>query len=201
MKTLTGPRVLSRYGKIPVSMNENHSPDERDVPKLSDEELAEDLSALGEKLLQVGRALSSGHAAPGTRHAALDVRSNFSDGVIAAIALSIHRARRRRARYLNNDLLGEPAWDILLDLFVNMVRGTRVSSTSLCHAAGVPTTTATRAIRRLEAEGLVRRHSAPDDKRLTLVELTSTGYKLMRSYICDGVLKDEMPLPEGVTRN
>jgi hypothetical protein len=27
-----------------------------------------------------------------------------------------------------------------------------------------------------------------------LIEITSTGYKLMRTYISDGVLREEMPL-------
>ena len=39
------------------------------------------------------------------------------DQTLAKVAEALYRARRRRARHLPNELLGEPAWDILLDLF------------------------------------------------------------------------------------
>ena len=44
--------------------------------------------------------------------------SDLSDEALATVAQRIYRARARRAHYLPPDLFGEPAWDILLDLFV-----------------------------------------------------------------------------------
>jgi hypothetical protein len=53
-------------------------------------------------------------------------------------------ARRKRVQFFGDDLFGEPAWDILLDLFATHLTGGRVSTSSLCIAADVPSTTALR---------------------------------------------------------
>ena len=167
-----------------------------EVVDTADEELGDDLRALGEKLLGMAQELSSGRASVSTREGARRATSEYSDQLLAAIARAIYRARKRRAVYFEKELLGEPAWDILLELFVSGVQDVRISTTSLCLAAGVPTATASRTIQRMEREGLVRRYTVPNDKRVTAVEITATGYKLMRNYILDGVLRDEMPVPE-----
>jgi len=117
----------------------------------------------------------------------------LSDQKLAVIATSIYRARRRRTEYFESALFGEAAWDMLLDLFVNKALGRRISTTSLCLAADVPQATGLRYIDLLEAKGLAERRSAPDDRRVTLVDLTQQGYRQMRRYVVDGVGKFEMP--------
>ena len=74
--------------------------------------------------------------------------------------------------------------------------GRRISTTSLCLAADVPQATGLRYIDLLEAKGLVRRLSALDDRRVTLVDLTQLGYKQMRRYVVDGVGKFDVPLAD-----
>jgi hypothetical protein len=117
----------------------------------------------------------------------------LSDEKLAVIATSIYRARRRRLDYFDADLFAEPAWDMLLDLFVNKALGRRISTTSLCLAADAAQATGLRYLAILEAKGLVRRRPAPDDGRVTLVDLTPLGYKQMRRYVVDGVGKFDMP--------
>ena len=117
----------------------------------------------------------------------------LSDEKLAILATSIYRARRRRLAYFEESLFGEPAWDMLLDLFVNKALGRRINTTSLCLAADVPQATGLRYIGLLESKGLVRRRPAPDDGRLTLVDLTPLGYKQMRRYVVDSVGKFDVP--------
>jgi hypothetical protein len=120
----------------------------------------------------------------------------FSDDKLAAIATSIYRTRQNRLHYFDPTLFAEPAWDMLLDLFINKVRGARVSTTSLCIAAAAPQATGIRWIGLLEEQGLLRRYRAPDDARLMLIEITPRCYQLMRQCLGDSVTRFEMPIPD-----
>ena len=115
---------------------------------------------------------------------------------LAAVAREEYAARRERERFLDSSLLREPAWDMLLDLFIQKVAGRRVSSTSLCLGANVPYATGARYIERLEGEGLVLRFTPPDDKRLVLIDYTPDGFHRMRDYISQAVTRFRVPLPD-----
>lgn len=91
--------------------------------------------------------------------------------------------RQKRRAFLPDGLLGEPAWDMLLDLFMQFAGGAKVSTTSLCHASGVPSTTALRYIQLLEEGALVKRSHSVFDKRVTFVELTDAGVLAMGGYL------------------
>lgn len=54
----------------------------------------------------------------------------YNDARLAEYAERLYKERRRRSRYLPGHLFAEPAWDILLDLFVNGVRDRAISITS-----------------------------------------------------------------------
>jgi hypothetical protein len=120
----------------------------------------------------------------------------FSDDKLAALAGSIYRMRQHRRTYFDPALFAEPAWDMLLDLFINKVRSARVSTTSLCLAAAVPHATGIRWIRTLREHGLLRRYRAADDARLMLIEITPKGYQLMRRCLSESVTRFELPLPD-----
>jgi predicted transcriptional regulator len=120
----------------------------------------------------------------------------ISDNKLAVIATSIYRTRRRREQYFDEALFGEPCWDMLLDLFANKAFDRRVNVTSLCLAANVPHATGFRYLRLLEEKGLVVRTPAPDDRRVTMVEMTHEAYKQMRRYVVDGIAHFEMPAPD-----
>lgn len=144
-----------------------------------------DWHLLLEKLVEIESRLAQMSEAPPSQ--------SISDRKLAVIATSIYRTRRRRLQYFDEVLFGEPCWDMLLDLFANKALGRRVNVTSLCLAANVPQATGMRYLRLLEAKGLVDRTPAPDDGRVTLVELTQLGYKRMRLYVIDGIGHFEMP--------
>lgn len=90
-------------------------------------------------------------------------------------------ARRVRDNSFPSGLFGEPAWDILLDLFLACLEGRRLTAAEVCIAAFVPRTTALRWVDHLCKEGLARRVCADDDVRFHL-ELTQTGHSAMQSY-------------------
>jgi len=99
------------------------------------------------------------------------------------LALRTYRERRRRNEIFADDtLFGEPAWDILLDLFVAGEKNKRVAVTSACIGSGVPSTTALRWLNVLELRGLVEREDDNQDARRSFVRLTPKARDMMVEY-------------------
>lgn len=102
---------------------------------------------------------------------------------LALKAQVLARQRGKRSDYVPPSLLGEPAWDMLLELFMQFAGGAKVSTTSLCLAARVPASTALRHIGQMEEHGLVRRSPSAFDRRVTFVELTDRGVLAIGGYL------------------
>lgn len=98
----------------------------------------------------------------------------------------IHR-RRRRAELFGADLFTEPAWEILLDLFVAGETQARASISSLCVATGLPSMTVIRWVDAMSTHGLVRRGRSAEDARRSHVELSPEAHEKMRRYIRDAI--------------
>jgi hypothetical protein len=113
----------------------------------------------------------------------------YTNEKLAKVAAALYRARRRRDGYFAEDLFAEPAWDMLLDLFINRARGRCISTKSLCLAGAVPETTALRWIGALAKLDLISKSSPPEDRRLTLVEMTPLGFTKMRQYLSREITK------------
>jgi hypothetical protein len=122
---------------------------------------------------------------------------DYSDEALATVAERLYRARRRRARHFDPEMFAEPAWDMLLDLFIAKVRGKQMRTQSLCLASEVPETTALRWIGVLERNGLVARRLAEHDHRLRLIALTPKGYRVMRQYLMEGIEASDLPTGGG----
>jgi len=153
------------------------------------------LQSLAEEVARIARALASlAGEVPG---ASSDV---FSDGLIgfraetasiggstlavgASEVRAMIRARRLRDRYLPPELFGEPAWDMLLDLFAARIERVKVAVSSLCIAAAVPPTTALRTIRQMTEQGLFARIADPADKRRVFIEMTDQTAAAMQAYV------------------
>jgi len=100
-----------------------------------------------------------------------------------SIAQRLYQMRRRRAPIFGSgELFGEPAWDILLDLYIAYALGSSVSVTSACIGAAVPATTALRHLGQLHDEGLVVREHDTQDQRRTHVRLSAAGINRMEAY-------------------
>jgi len=98
------------------------------------------------------------------------------------MAQQLYADRRRRTRHLPPTLFGEPAWDILLDLFIAAERGLDISVTSACIAADVPSTTGLRWLHILEGEGLVKSEADTQDGRRRFIRLTPDAHTRMRAF-------------------
>ena len=105
------------------------------------------------------------------------------DSALVLKAERIYRGRRKREKVLPSKLLGEPAWDILLDLFISAVRGRKVRMTSASIAGSVPPTTGLRWMAVLESEGLVERYAEESDRRVANVQLTEAGLAAVRECL------------------
>lgn len=103
---------------------------------------------------------------------------------VEKVAKKIYEDRRRREEFFENcSLFGEPAWDILLDLFVNNSIGRSVSVKSASLGSAVPDTTALRWLRVLERSGLIYFAQDQSDARRKLISLTQEGERQMRRYL------------------
>jgi DNA-binding MarR family transcriptional regulator len=134
---------------------------------------------LGASLIHLADALDqnwSAEAVQSSFHwpsAARQIERNALE--LAKKALLIKRQLTMRKKYLPEAMLGEPTWNMLLELFCQFAGGARVSTKSLCIAAECPESTALRHIERLEEAGLIRRFRSQMDARVTLAELTKQG--------------------------
>jgi DNA-binding MarR family transcriptional regulator len=105
----------------------------------------------------------------------VDQTSPPATGTLADVAASEVRRRKAQLQVLGSKLAANPAWDMLLDLFLAQGRGEAISVTSLCYASHVPPTTALRWIGVLIDEGLLCRRHDPRDKRRSHLSLTDVG--------------------------
>lgn len=153
------------------------------------ERRASELRALAARMLQVatdieGEELSN--VLVKRRNSPLRESWDAADAeLMITKASEIYRARRRRKRFFATDLFGEPAWDLLLDLFISRLKKKRISVTSACSAADVPSTTALRWLGVLEEAHLIERFDSETDQRVTWVQLTDYGSQIMFEFFED----------------
>jgi DNA-binding MarR family transcriptional regulator len=101
---------------------------------------------------------------------------------LLARAQSILRVRRSRERLLGRAMIGEPAFDLLLCLYVRTGQQD-TSLTSLAKPAGIPYSSAMRWIAYLADKGLVTRSESNTDRRATSVHLTPSGRAVMDEIV------------------
>lgn len=99
-------------------------------------------------------------------------------------AVRAYEDRRSRAeQFEEGKLFSEPAWDILLDLFIHQSRHEQVTVRSACIGSGAPNAVAIRWLKALEGEGLVQIMQDLEDQTRRLVSLTAEGYESMLRYL------------------
>lgn len=102
---------------------------------------------------------------------------------LLAEARRLSRARRARDDVFGHDLFLNPAWNILLELFIAAEEGRNVTIKSACVASGVPQSTALRHIAHLVDIRLAVRHVHPSDARSAYLKLTERGRAKMAAFI------------------
>jgi hypothetical protein len=97
----------------------------------------------------------------------------------ARAALASSRFRLRRQRFFGETLFGDPAWEILTELYLAEAGGSVLPAAGIATAAPVPKSTAYRWIQALTAEGwIVRCPGWPDPDRF-VVRLSDKGRRSM----------------------
>jgi DNA-binding MarR family transcriptional regulator len=99
------------------------------------------------------------------------------------IAAAMQAMRRRRDSLFGRDLFGEPAWDILLDLYLAEKSGRPLALSTVGSLAGVPQTTAFRWMTQLLERGFIVREADPNDARRGLIRLSERGHALLEELL------------------
>ncbi len=90
-----------------------------------------------------------------------------------------------RSKYIPTEMLGEPSFDMMLDLYIASRYLEDVSVSSLCLAARVPPTTALRYIELMEKMDWVFREKDPADGRRWFVRLTESANVRLTNWLDD----------------
>jgi hypothetical protein len=83
---------------------------------------------------------------------------------------------------IDDQLYGEPAWDLLLDLYLRQKTGTRSSVTSACIGSRAPHTTALRYVAALCEAGWLERVIDDSDRRRNWLSLSSEAESKLDRY-------------------
>ena len=95
----------------------------------------------------------------------------------------LYAERRRRDDLFPDGLFSEPAWDLMLALFIARDKGQTLILCKAYRAAGVSDTTGRRLLDRMEADGLVTRRRAPRSRKMRVVELTDEAVRRLIDYL------------------
>jgi DNA-binding MarR family transcriptional regulator len=101
---------------------------------------------------------------------------------LIAKAHALFSERKRRSQHFNSVIFGEPAWDMLLALYITEDSGTRLSIGKLVGLIGEPQTTALRWINYLEKERLIARQVDLRDRRAVTIEMTDKARQKLDEY-------------------
>ncbi|WP_395614008.1 transcriptional regulator [Allosphingosinicella sp.] len=99
----------------------------------------------------------------------------------------LYAERRRRDALFPDELFGEPAWDLLLAMFIARDRGQAMILCKAYHAAGVSDTTGRRLLDRMEEEGLITRRRAPRSRKMRIVEMTELAVERLTDFLAHGL--------------
>jgi len=100
------------------------------------------------------------------------------------LARHLYSMRRQRSAIFGQmEIFGEPAWDILLDLYIAALEGKSVSVSSACIGSASPPTTGLRWIGVLTHQGMLIREHDPTDQRRVLVRLSDHAMAAMDRFI------------------
>ena len=113
------------------------------------------------------------------------IDSFADDAAEEAVAQRLLASQRRRGLHFDAALFRDPAWDIMLVLFIAQCRGIHSSMDHACDMPGVPHATAIRIVQYLAKIGLVECHPNPADPDRTHLALSAEGNRGMRSFLAD----------------
>ncbi|MDO6416148.1 hypothetical protein Q4F19_17310 [Sphingomonas sp. BIUV-7] len=102
---------------------------------------------------------------------------------LASVATILIEEDRNRARLYEAGNISNPAWTMLLGLFVSGERGETTMVSTACIASGASLATAHRHLRRLESLGLVSVARDKNDRRRAYVSLTPGANGAIKGHL------------------
>jgi hypothetical protein len=114
--------------------------------------------------------------------ATLQTEKRYGIAYRAAVR-SLANRRARANHFSSQDIFGEPAWDILLELYVHQFQNDEVSVKGASVDPSAPASTGQRLFRVLENQNLISSVEDPIDSQLCLIRLTPEGFESMTRYL------------------
>lgn len=93
----------------------------------------------------------------------------------------LHEAKGRREALIG--LVSDPAWEMLLVLFIARAERRDLPISHVAKEAGVAFTSAYRWLDKLEGAGLIERRAPASDRRVVLVHLTDEGCRQLERLL------------------
>lgn len=126
-----------------------------------------------------------------------EISSHRSTGTPSRIALAkwLYWARNSRPD-MDVRMFGEPAWDMILDLYVHQAKGASTNITAACIGSNTPVSTAMRYVDLLCIEGWAEKIRDENDKRRSMVALTPYAVDRMDEYLDHLLKRMRRVLPE-----
>jgi DNA-binding MarR family transcriptional regulator len=109
------------------------------------------------------------------------------------LARKLFHERKVRQRFFSKAMFSEPAWDMLLALYIADAVGTKQTVSRLASLIYTPMTTTMRWLNYLEKERFVLRSEHPSDNRQMLITLTDAGRSAIEDYF-RVILQDRISL-------
>jgi len=106
----------------------------------------------------------------------------FDDSDTAGRVGRILKLRTSRRRIFDAELFGEPAWDMLLQLYDAQLRGRTHCIADLCAASGIPPSAALRWIQCLVDGNWISKRCDPCDRQHVIVSLSPKGADAMQRF-------------------
>lgn len=95
--------------------------------------------------------------------------------LVLGLAIALRDARRLRAEIFASIPLGNPNWDVMLDLFIQEMNGFRTSLDHLALTGDLPAPMVYDSVRDLDRLGLISRTPDRFDSRVSWLSLTAAG--------------------------
>lgn len=109
--------------------------------------------------------------------------SHDEEALLCTLAIQLLSRQRARLEYFSRDLFHDPAWNMLITLFVAHHQKSVTNVKGLIGSADAPATTSLRWIDHLHALGLIERTVDTVDRRRVEVSLSEAGLTAMTKYL------------------
>jgi|GEM_PF-2673429 len=102
---------------------------------------------------------------------------------LCALAKEMRKMREARNQFFGRDAFDDPAWDILLALYIARCEGRLITVSQLCFCASVRPTDALRTVSALCDETLIERELANDNDEKVYMCLSSKGLAMTHNWL------------------